>query len=501
MLDIAWLSWSAESFARAGAERKPVLLSIVAGWSQACREMDETSYADPAVAAIVDECFVAIRVDADRRPDISERYSLGGWPTTAFLTADGALVGGGTFVPQDRMAAVLRQAAAAFETRAGEIAAEGARESARLLSPPAPHGADPPEPALVDATFASFDEEYGGFGTAPKFPLAAPVRLALHLHRDEADARAAHIATVSLDAMGWGPLHDEADGGFFRCADARTWEQPHREKLLEVNAALIDLYVDAAEILGSQRYADRAHDALRYVQNWLADQVDGGWAGSERADTAYDEDQGASFDTRRAHRDQDAHHARPRVDRTLFASWNGAMASAALHAAHAFQDDTLGAFAITSLERVLTICYKPGQGIAHYVEGGTRVAGLLEDHFAVAGACLDAHDATGNIVYEMMAEELARHTMRTMWDEQAGGFVDRTVPDARDAIGLMRRRLTPFVANCDAAIVLRRLAASSGESEFATVADSALAAVSGSAMAQGPHAAHYLLARRAARLR
>jgi uncharacterized protein YyaL (SSP411 family) len=271
--------------------------------------------------------------------------------------------------------------------------------------------------------------------------------------------------------------------------------------VLEVNAALIDLYVDAAEILGSQRYADRAHDALRYVQNWLADQVDGGWAGSERADTAYYEEQAASFDMRRPHRDEDAHRAHLRIDRTLFASWNGAMASAALHAAHAFQDDTLGAFAITSLERVLTSCYKPGQGIAHYVEGGTRVAGLLEDQFAIAGACLDAHDATGNIVYEMMAEELARHAMRTMWDEEARVFVDRALPDAREAIGLMRRRLTPFAANCDAAIVLRRLAASSGDHEFATVADSALAAVSSLAIAQGPQAAHYLLARRAARLR
>jgi uncharacterized protein YyaL (SSP411 family) len=472
--------------------------------------MNETTYSDPAIAAIVAESVVPIRVDADRRPDISERYNLGGWPTTAFLTSDGALVFGGTFVAQDRMAAVLRQAVAVFETRAEEIAAEAARQPATSLASSAPLDAAPPESALVDATFGSFDEEYGGFGIAPKFPLAAPIRLALHLHRDEADARAAHIATVSLDAIGWGPLHDEGDGGFFRYADARSWEQPHREKLLEVNAALIDLYVDAAVILGSQRYADRAHDALRYVQNWLADQVDGGWAGSQLADAAYYDEQATALDPHRAgqaqnahaaRQGQDAHLARPGVDRTLFASWNGVMASAALHAADAFQDDTLGAFAITSLERVLTTCYKPGQGVAHYVDAGTRVTGLLEDQFAIAGACLDAHDATGNIVYEMMAEELARHAMRTMWDEQRGAFLDRAVPDASDAMGLMRRRLTPFAANCDAAIILRRLAASSGDSEFALVADSALAAVSGSAMAQGPQAAHYLLARRAARLR
>jgi uncharacterized protein len=245
-------------------------------------------------------------------------------------------------------------------------------------------------------------------------------------------------------------------------------------------------------ILGSQRYADRAADALRYVQNWLADQVDGGWAGSQQADPAYYDAQAAAFDARRA---------RPRVDRTLLASWNGAMASAALHAAHAFQDDTLGAFALTSLERALSVCYKPGQGVAHWVDRGARVGGLLEDQFAIAAACLDAHETTGNVVYEMMAEELARHAMRTMWDAGRGAFVDRAAPDAHDAIGLMRKPLVPFAGNCEAAMVLRRVAANSGNSEFTAAADSALAAVSGAVMAHGPQAAHYLLARRAARLR
>ena len=492
MHEIAWRDWSADAFGCARIQRRPVLLSIVASWSEACRVMDATSYADPEVVAIVEQRFVAIRVDADRRPDISERYSLGGWPTTAFLTADGALAGGGTFVSQDRMAAVLRRTLAAFETRIGEIAAGGLPAPAACDGQTEPHEPDPEEPALVERVFAWFDEAHGGFGTAPKFPLVAPIRLALHLHRDEANARAARIAAVSLDAIGWGGLHDEADGGFFRCADAPTWEQPHREKLLDVNAALIDLYLDAAEVLGSQRYADRAHDALRYVQNWLADHVDGGWAASQRSDSEYYDAQAAGFDARRA---------RPPVDRTLIASWNAAMASAALHAAHAFQDDALGAFALTSLERVLSTCYRPGGGVARCADGAVRIAGLLEDQIGMARACLDAHDASGNVVYGMMAEELARHAMRTMWDERCGAFLDRTVLEGAEAIGLLRQRIHPFAGNCDAAVVLRRLAATSGDTGFTIAADAALAAVAPRAAAQGPHAAHYLLARRAARLR
>ena len=101
-------------FARASREGKPVLLSITAAWCRACHEMDRTTYADPGVAALVGERFVAVRVDADRRPDINERYNLGGWPTTAFLTAEGALITGGTFIGADRMPAVLARVIDAF---------------------------------------------------------------------------------------------------------------------------------------------------------------------------------------------------------------------------------------------------------------------------------------------------------------------------------------------------------------------------------------------------
>jgi uncharacterized protein YyaL (SSP411 family) len=104
---IPWLPWSAEAFARASREGKPVLLSITAAWCRACREMDRTTYTDPAVAALIGDRFVPVRVDTDHRPDINERYNLGGWPTTAFLTGDGRLITGGTFIDAQRMPGVL----------------------------------------------------------------------------------------------------------------------------------------------------------------------------------------------------------------------------------------------------------------------------------------------------------------------------------------------------------------------------------------------------------
>jgi uncharacterized protein YyaL (SSP411 family) len=215
----------------------------------------------------------------------------------------------------------------------------------------------------------------------------------------------------------------------------------------------------------------------------------------------------------------------PAVGGTIYADWNGAMVSAALQAARTFADDGLRDFALTSLERVLLACYKPGAGVAHYFTGDPPasragiaahgpgpqrpatgpVRGLLADQIAMASATLDAFDTTGNVVYQMMAEELGHYAIRVMWDERGGGFYDRAVDapaaDTEGEVGLLRQRLKPFAANCDASRMLRRLAAASGDHEFARVADLALAAMAPRAMEHGPLAAHYVLAVRAASVR
>lgn len=465
---IDWRPWGAGAFGRARDEGKPVLLFIDAPWCAASLEMARTTYADAAIATIVRERFVPIRVDADRRPDIAERYTLGGLPTTAFLDPGGQILGGGTFVPLDRMPGVLTRAADLFAStpqpstpRSPESSKPSSASSAATIG----------DDELIAAVFETFDAEHGGFGTQSKFPLAAPIELALTLYRDTRDASLARIAETTLDAMGWGELFDEVEGGFFRCADLRDWRQPRREKLLEVNAALLRVYVDAADALRTTRYLERASDILRYVQTWLADQADGGWSGSQRG-------------------------ADGSMDHTLYSGSNAIMASAALRASAAMHDTGLGEFALRSLERVLLTAYRPGEGVAHYIDDGRPfVRGLLDDQIAMASAQLDAYDATGNIVYAMMAQELAHYAIRTMWDDEQGGFFDRSVANDDERIGLMRDRLKPFVANCEAAGVLRRLADVSGEAAFVERANAALSAITPQTTGQGPLAAHYLLAK------
>ena len=344
-------------------------------------------------------------------------------------------------------------------------------------------GGAPPLADVIVSTFATFDPEHGGFGGEPKFPLVAPVQLAVDLFMETGDRAFERIAVTSLDAMGWGGLYDDVEGGFFHYAAARDWNAPHTEKLLETNAALIRLYLDAGERLGFTRFSERAADALRYVQAWLAEPEDGGWFASQAADAAYY----ASAERPRA--------AAPPVSGLQFSDGNAAMAAAALRAARAFDDEGLRGFALRSLERVLLRGYRPGAGAAHFVAGERVVRGLLVDQAAMVEANLEAFDAAGNVVHEMMAEELASYAIRTMWDDEQGACADRAGDDS--AVGLMRTRIAPFAVNCDLALALGRLARTSGDAAFGQQASAILAAMAPLALQQGPLAAHYVLAARA----
>lgn len=477
---IAWLPWRAESFARARSGGQPVLLCLAPTWCGNCAEMDAVTYSDADVVALVNAHFVAVRVDPDRRPDIAERYSLGGWPTTAFLTADGDVLGGGTFLDRHRLAEVLRRVSTVFSEgtsvhpRRGPLEAGEARDVA-------------PMEQLIEVATSAFDPRHGGFGGAPKFPHAAPVRLALHLFKEDGSETQRDIAITTLDAMGWGPLYDEKDGGFFRYARSADWSQPNSEKLLDVNAALLDLYLDAAESLELGRYLERAADILRYVQTWLADQVDGGWGGSQRADGSYYTAEAGSV--------AQGAPMPPPIDRTLYTDWNAMMASAAIKAGRALNDASLSEFAIRSLERIALVCYRPAGGVAHYYDGEAHVRGLLDDQIAMAAAQLDAFEATGNIVYEMLAQELALHAVNTMWDNEGGGFFDRAPADTD--VGLLGERRKPFATNCAAARLLKRLAHTAKKPRYRELAERTLAAIGPQAAGEGPLAADYVLAVRA----
>jgi len=471
---IDWLPWDAEAFARAAREGRPVLLSITAAWCQACHEMDRTTYADSAVVALVRDRFIPVRVDTDRRPDINERYNLGGWPTTAFLTADGEILTGGTFIPVERMSHVLERvaaAAAALPGRAARSAASPAEAAAEGDSEGGRRAGDLTRTIesedLIDSIFSTYDEQYGGFGVEPKFPHTAALTLAMSIFRETGDARWQQIVERSLDAMFDGGLWDARDGGFYRYAVTRDWQLPHREKLLETNASLLRAYAEAASLFRRDADRERCRRIARFITGPLRAES-GGYYGSDS-------------------------------DRVLHMDANAAAAGALLGAAAVLEDSELGREALASFERVLLLCYKPGLGVAHYFDGTARVRGLLGDHLATIAALLDAHDVSGGEPYRMMAEELAHLAVRDMWDGAAGGFFDRT--GGPDDVGLLKSRRKPFVENADAALAFVRLSRLEQRKGFPDPAAfrgyvaGALQACAAQLDGQGPRAAHYALAR------
>jgi uncharacterized protein YyaL (SSP411 family) len=480
---IDWLEWSEEAFARAARERKPVLLSIGATWCHGCAVMDRTTYADPAIAALVRERTVPVRVDADRRPDINERYNLEGWPTTALLTPSGEILTGSTYVTPDVLPRMVDEAADALASRYEDLMAR-AEQVARARRAAAPAHRYEPDLGAAD-WFAghlagAHDAQCGGFGTAGKFLHVPALRFALD-RAAAGDARLAAVVSHTLDAMIRGAIVDDVDGGFFRYAAERDWSRPHTEKMLDDQAAMASVLVDAAAVFGRTDYRARGMDAVAYVRRSLCDAARGGFYASQRADEEY---YGVSGSIR-------ATLDPPTIDRTLFTDGNAQAAIAWLRIGEATGDAGLGRFALQSLERVLLATYQPGGGVAHWAApDATR--GLLTDQVWAAWALLHLHEATGSETYPMLAEELMRTAVRTMWDSSEGGFRDRA--PATGDVGMLADPVKPLALNCLAARVLVRLGRMTGDGQLGLAASAALASQTGLYRSHGPAAAHYAFA-------
>jgi uncharacterized protein YyaL (SSP411 family) len=480
---IEWLEWSGDAFARAGLEKKPVLLSIGATWCHGCAVMERTTYTDPAVVTLVADRTIPVRVDADRRPDINERYNLDGWPTTALLTPSAEILTGSTYATPELMTRMVAEAAEALASRYDVLMARASEvASARRAARPV-HRYEPDLGAvewLAGQLVASHDTEFGGFGGDGKFLHGAALRFALD-RAAAGDGRLAAVVTRTLDGMLRGAIVDEVDGGFFRYAAARDWSRPHTEKMLEDQATLASVLMDAAQLFDRADYRACALDAVAYVQRTLAHGTRPGFFASQRADEDYYGVSGSIRETLEA----------PPVDRTLFTDANAQAAIAWLRIGAAANRPDLQRFAVQSLEHVLLATYRPGAGVAHWNDEDAA-RGLLTDQVWASWALLHLHEVTGSDTYPMLAEELMRTALHTLRDEETGGFRDRT--PSPDDVGMLADPLEPLALNCLAARVLVRLARLTGQAELNRAATAALASQTGVYRSHGPAAAPYALA-------
>ncbi|HEV2274523.1 MAG TPA: thioredoxin domain-containing protein [Acidobacteriaceae bacterium] len=306
---VDWHEWGAPAFARAAAEDKPILLDIGAVWCHWCHVMDRESYEDPGLAQVINEHFVAVKVDRDERPDVDSRYQAavsaisgqGGWPLTAVLTPEGKPFFGGTYFPrEDRYGRpgfdrVLLTMADAWKTRRAEVVESAAsvieaieyNESFAGRSGALSLGV---VDKMVASALGQFDSRYGGFGTQPKFPHPAALDLLLDVAGRTGSETARQTAVVTLERMAQGGIYDHLGGGFHRYSVDERWVVPHFEKMLYDNAGLLKNYVHAFQSFVDPRFAQVAKDILRWMDTWLSDRERGGFFASQDADINLDDD-------------------------------------------------------------------------------------------------------------------------------------------------------------------------------------------------------------------
>ena len=281
---VDWYPWGEEALGRARAEDRPILLSIGYSSCHWCHVMERESFENAAIAKVMNENFVSIKVDREERPDLDDIYMAatlamnrgqGGWPMTVFLTpAQEPFFAGTYFPPEDRygrpgfptllerITRIWREDRTGIADQAGKVA-EFLRENAaaRLVAEPTLESWT----AFEEQCASEFDSRFGGFGSAPKFPPHQALLVLLRQGRADSDSRARFMATTTLDMMAAGGIYDQVGGGFARYSTDREWLVPHFEKMLYDNAQLARVYTEAWQITGRASYQRVARETLDYV--------------------------------------------------------------------------------------------------------------------------------------------------------------------------------------------------------------------------------------------
>jgi uncharacterized protein len=306
---IQWHEWSKEAFATAQRENKPILLDVGAVWCHWCHVMDRESYDNHEIAQIVNERFIAVKVDRDERPDVDSRYQVavnamtgqGGWPLTAFLTPDGKPFFGGTYFPPDdhygrpSFKRVLLSISDAYREKNGDVLEQSLMvESAvaRAESLEGAKGEFNPDVinAIMQAGLKMFDPNHGGFGNAPKFPHSSTLDLMIDQYGRTGNAELREVFASTLEKMANGGVYDQLAGGFHRYSVDEHWIVPHFEKMSYDNSELLKNYVHAYQATGSEFFAEVARDIIRWMDEWLSDRDRGGFYASQDADLSMDDD-------------------------------------------------------------------------------------------------------------------------------------------------------------------------------------------------------------------
>jgi hypothetical protein len=525
---VDWLPWGEQALTRARELDRPLMVSIGYAACHWCHVMERESFEDEATAAMLNEHFVAVKVDREERPDIDGIYmeavqamtGHGGWPLNVFLTPDQQPFFGGTYWPPEPRSGmpsfgqVLEAIAGLWRERRDEAVIAGARLSERLGGAATLEPSNAPlERSLLEhaleAMRNAYDTRNGGFGAAPKFPPHCALELLAALGERE-------MSLGTLRAMALGGICDQVGGGFARYAVDATWTVPHFEKMLYDNALLARAYLRAWQDSGDPLLERTARETLEFCLRELrapeggfyssldadSDGVEGSfyvWTVAELeaelgelapAAIAYFgasargnfeganvlEARGEEPPAREAIRalllDARERRVRPALDDKRLTSWNSLMiaaladASALLGEPRYLQAATAAADFVWEAMRD-----RDGRLLRSFNSGEARIGAYLEDHAFLLEALLALYEASFEERFFVRARELGEEILARFHDERRGGFFVA----ASDAEALITRRKdledSPIPSgSSSAALGLLRLAALSGEYRYAEAA-------------------------------
>ena len=309
---VDWYPWGEEAFAAAAAADKPLFVSIGYSTCHWCHVMEHESFEDEAIAAVMNEHFVNVKIDREERPDVDRIYmsvvqavtGSGGWPMSLFLTPQRLPFYAGTYFPprsaygRPGFQELLPFLARHWRERRSDVEATAARittavrqatgvAGGAVSGPAAASGGSDLLAAVADGLASSFDAEYGGFGAAPKFPRPAVFTALFQHYRRAGSEPTLEMALATLRQMARGGMYDHLGGGFHRYSVDRYWRVPHFEKMLYDQAQLATAYTAAYQITGDRTHAAVAAATLDYLLHDLQ-APEGGFYSAEDADSARD---------------------------------------------------------------------------------------------------------------------------------------------------------------------------------------------------------------------
>lgn len=298
---VDWYPWGAEAFTRAAKENKPVFLSIGYATCHWCHVMAHESFEDNCVAALLED-FICIKVDREERPDIDSIYmsvcqlmtGKGGWPLTVFLTPEKKPFFTGTYFPKESrfgmigLVDLLPQITRLWQERRGELVVSAEEIIAALPHEQGHPGNSIPDISLLHKGYEElslrFDDEYGGFGRAPKFPTPHTLIFLLRYWKRTGKTRALTMVEKTLGAMRSGGMFDQVDGGFHRYSTDARWRVPHFEKMLYDQALLVMAYTEAYQATHNPEFRNTAEEIISYVMRNLTS-PEGAFFSAEDADS------------------------------------------------------------------------------------------------------------------------------------------------------------------------------------------------------------------------